>query len=326
EGLNWETAPGEWETGFVYMRNRYYDPELGRFTSADPLGYVDGPSLYGFAGGDPLNSRDPMGLYQEDFHFYVVYYMAELALGDSERALRIAYASQFTDDRRLTAPADPRDWLKIRTPEYQRKLRDFHFSDYRGDPVTRATGYNPLVDYFVDKARASKNDFQLGIALHTYADTFSHEGFSWQIHDHNRRSKHPNTPPIGHLQAGHDPDYPYLTLESAEKAADAAVAIYQQLRLYGAEIGVLSGVQIDEGFLRRQLLDHFRMFTGDKSTRILSWYILMRGQGRPVVEYDSSDFPKALGVGFLERFDEAARKQSIWVDELVQSYADPQFH
>ncbi|MGB6335856.1 MAG: RHS repeat-associated core domain-containing protein, partial [Thermoanaerobaculia bacterium] len=50
------------ETGFVYMRNRYYDPGLGRFISADPLGYVDGPSLYGFAGNSPYNSNDPLGL------------------------------------------------------------------------------------------------------------------------------------------------------------------------------------------------------------------------------------------------------------------------
>ncbi|MGB6366022.1 MAG: RHS repeat-associated core domain-containing protein, partial [Thermoanaerobaculia bacterium] len=61
EGLNWETAPGEWETGFVYMRNRYYDPELGRFISVDPMGYIDGPSAYQFALNSPFGNRDPMG-------------------------------------------------------------------------------------------------------------------------------------------------------------------------------------------------------------------------------------------------------------------------
>ena len=49
-------------TGFVYARNRYYDPELGRFTQADPLGYVDGPNLYQYALNNPVNSSDPMGL------------------------------------------------------------------------------------------------------------------------------------------------------------------------------------------------------------------------------------------------------------------------
>jgi RHS repeat-associated protein len=57
-----EIASGEWETGLVYARNRYYDPELGRFISVDPMGYVDGPNVYAFAGNDPANLSDPLGL------------------------------------------------------------------------------------------------------------------------------------------------------------------------------------------------------------------------------------------------------------------------
>ena len=51
------------ETGLLYVRNRYYDPDLGRFISADPLGYIDGPSMYQFAMYDPFNKSDPLGLY-----------------------------------------------------------------------------------------------------------------------------------------------------------------------------------------------------------------------------------------------------------------------
>ena len=54
--------PVDLETGFVYFRNRYYDPEIGRFISADPLGFVDGPSVYAFAGYDPVNFADSLGL------------------------------------------------------------------------------------------------------------------------------------------------------------------------------------------------------------------------------------------------------------------------
>ena len=49
------------ETGLIYFRNRYYDPQLGRFVSADPKGYVDGPSEYAFEKDDPENGSDPMG-------------------------------------------------------------------------------------------------------------------------------------------------------------------------------------------------------------------------------------------------------------------------
>jgi RHS repeat-associated protein len=60
--LGFQGQPYDPETGLYYFRNRYYDPELGRFITADPLGYVDGPSLYAFAGNDPVNGRDPLGL------------------------------------------------------------------------------------------------------------------------------------------------------------------------------------------------------------------------------------------------------------------------
>ena len=48
------------ETGLWYFRARYFSDEMGRFISRDPLGYVDGMSLYGayFAEGFVL---DPTG-------------------------------------------------------------------------------------------------------------------------------------------------------------------------------------------------------------------------------------------------------------------------
>ena len=49
-------------SGYVYLRNRYYDPASGRFTQEDPIGLAGGMNLYGFAGGDPVNFTDPFGL------------------------------------------------------------------------------------------------------------------------------------------------------------------------------------------------------------------------------------------------------------------------
>jgi RHS repeat-associated protein len=45
-----------------YMRARYYDPDLGRFISEDPIGIAGGLNLYTYAGNDPVNGRDPSGL------------------------------------------------------------------------------------------------------------------------------------------------------------------------------------------------------------------------------------------------------------------------
>ncbi|MFJ6491426.1 RHS repeat-associated core domain-containing protein [Streptomyces californicus] len=39
---------------------RYYDPNIGRFTTPDPSGQEENPYLY--ADGDPVNRIDPTGL------------------------------------------------------------------------------------------------------------------------------------------------------------------------------------------------------------------------------------------------------------------------
>jgi RHS repeat-associated protein len=49
-------------TGVLDMRSRVYDPRTGRFTQEDPIGLAGGMNLYGFAGGDPVNFSDPLGL------------------------------------------------------------------------------------------------------------------------------------------------------------------------------------------------------------------------------------------------------------------------
>ncbi|MEO5912603.1 MAG: RHS repeat-associated core domain-containing protein [Luteolibacter sp.] len=41
---------------------RVYDPQLGRWLSADPIGEEGGMNLYAYVGGDPLNAVDHLGL------------------------------------------------------------------------------------------------------------------------------------------------------------------------------------------------------------------------------------------------------------------------
>ncbi|MDR1891517.1 MAG: S8 family serine peptidase [Oscillospiraceae bacterium] len=48
-------------TGLYYLRARYYDPQIGRFTQEDPA--RDGINWYAYCAGDPVNYWDPSGLF-----------------------------------------------------------------------------------------------------------------------------------------------------------------------------------------------------------------------------------------------------------------------
>ena len=49
------------ETGLHYNRHRYYDPQVGRFISKDPICYAGGLNLYAYA-PNPTGWVDPLGL------------------------------------------------------------------------------------------------------------------------------------------------------------------------------------------------------------------------------------------------------------------------
>ena len=57
--------PGQWyqsESGLHQNWMRDYDPTTGRYVQADPLGLVEGASIYGYALQNPARYVDPQGL------------------------------------------------------------------------------------------------------------------------------------------------------------------------------------------------------------------------------------------------------------------------
>jgi RHS repeat-associated protein len=55
------------ELGLYYYRARWYDPQLVNFIERDPAGYADSPNLMQAFRYNPVNRRDPFGLWTFDF-------------------------------------------------------------------------------------------------------------------------------------------------------------------------------------------------------------------------------------------------------------------
>ncbi len=273
-------------TGLVYMRNRWMDPEMGRFLSVDPLGYRDGPSEYESMGSNPLSIADPLGRYQTDFHFYVVYYAAFRALGDESRATTIAWASQYVDNSPLTQPV-PNGW-RFGSPlleSFQEDvLRPFHFLGIGKAPTFPGLD-NPLSHYLFDQVASAPDDVQLGVLLHAFADTYSHAGFSAFSSDENECGVFNILPQIGHGECLTAPDEPY---QRPALAAAAAIAIERLVRDYESKrTGLPSTPIADEPQLRKFYLGEFSRLTNpDEHVRAASWRrtLALLGVSTPLYE------------------------------------------
>jgi RHS repeat-associated protein len=59
--------PGQYfeeETNLHYNHFRYYDPEIGRYITSDPIGLGGGTNIYSYVVGNALRYVDPLGLVQ----------------------------------------------------------------------------------------------------------------------------------------------------------------------------------------------------------------------------------------------------------------------
>ena len=59
------------EIDSIYLRARYYNPALGRFTTEDPA--KDGLNWYAYCGNNPIMFKDHTGFYE-----YYIFYNADV--------------------------------------------------------------------------------------------------------------------------------------------------------------------------------------------------------------------------------------------------------
>ena len=192
--------------GAYDFRARTLWPDLGRFGQEDPARSHKEYSLYEAMSGSPANMTDPSGLYEEDVHHYLSWFLAANGGFFNTTASQIGYEAGKLDinDSRdaMYGPA----WL----PANDANMRDYHFvSEERLDELKQiANSSNRL-----DQPALTR----IGEFIHALEDSYAH-----QADEHKRDfSKRYNGLPnkwitdklwgglghgIGHGLHGHRPD------------------------------------------------------------------------------------------------------------------------
>lgn len=251
------------ETGLNQNYYRDYDPDLGRYVTADPAGLAGGLNPYAYAGSNPLTNVDPLGLYQSDVHFYMTYFLAIIAGMSAEDARMMALATQYIDNNPDTYPLDEENLAtKAGSVIWNHKnLRTYHFVMWNKepgksavfnedrnytDPLSKSQQLRDLLSYAERPGSdgclsPSNTSLQfMGEFLHAFEDTFAHRDAD-------------NTPfgvngGLGHGLYDSDPDYTYnhngyyvldfLELfpvkwnNNAERTLEMEKEVYAQIQAY----------------------------------------------------------------------------------------------
>jgi len=190
---------------------------------------------------------------QKDFHFYAIYVLCRCNGMSAKDSKTVAYASQYTDDSRDNGElcfTDGCYFMPVLTAHEQIHINvfeertqhmiyvPFHFiPGADGDSLhdlTRCRKNSEKARKIVKEAKCLRGKpyqlHRLGIALHSYADTWSHDGFSGLRSDLNdirdlkvdnkgvnrtfgdriwQKLAEATIEKIGHVEAAHFPDVPY---------------------------------------------------------------------------------------------------------------------
>ncbi|MBZ0101132.1 MAG: DUF6531 domain-containing protein [Thermoanaerobaculia bacterium] len=124
--LGFHGAQVDDESGLVYFRNRYYDPELGRFLTDDPNLYADSGNPGQFALNNPLDLSDPMG--------------AQVLGWASARSTRGMGHAGRADFSLFNASGQPADWSFVQSSP-DRLVTFLHGYNVDEGSFTGATGW-----------------------------------------------------------------------------------------------------------------------------------------------------------------------------------------
>jgi len=200
-----------------------------------------------------------------EFHYYIIYFLCKEAGFSETESQIISYSSQYVDNNLISRKikVDDTYYKTIPTQNYgwwddyfpKNVYLPFHF--FPGDPDhgqaqrkdrkknnLSCTPGSGRVRQLLTAGLTTRNLYRVGIALHTYADSWAHQNFSGVDEEWNVCDKGSLIPSIGHAQVLTKPDGLTGQWEDARLTAgntkvinadrffSAARMIYKFLRTY----------------------------------------------------------------------------------------------
>jgi RHS repeat-associated protein len=172
------------ETGLYYYGYRYYSSELGRWLSRDPIGESFNINIYAFISNNPNSFLDPFGLYGIDIHMGLTHYLALKAGFCPDMAAAVAKMNQSVDYLDQTDPLHQgaKYFMSFKLSQKAREALRKHFPiDPRAAEGTTVERNSEYVRNLMGDAIKQGDPYDFGRLLHTYQDSWSHEGY---IADH----------------------------------------------------------------------------------------------------------------------------------------------
>ena len=232
-----------------------------------------------------------------EFHYYVTYILARRGGFSTDDARVIAYASQYTDDNDVIFTINKgkggqySNWISqtMNILKPKRSLMHiyplFHF--FPGDPAAKSarrrdgaqhilntTPDGERVNKLIDDALETGDLYRVGIATHTFIDSWAHQNFIGYYDRFNSLQgvTEQLTPDIGHADAMHSPDIPNLLwrdgrlvrasrkVQNKERFIEASSAL---LRKYAVHNG-MADAEVEA--LRLKLIKNLDWAIGSVST------------------------------------------------------------
>ncbi|HZS08720.1 MAG TPA: RHS repeat-associated core domain-containing protein [Blastocatellia bacterium] len=215
-------------TGLIHYRAREYDPSIGRFLTEDPAGIGAGTNFYSYVSNNPISKTDPLGLYEEDVHYYLTYFLvANHPCFSGMDADIIANADQGVDENPDTFPGKGWDWNKspIQRFDLKPKQQEQNQRYHALHPSQGAMGSGDLFSQALwqgstQGSTRTDNIAGLGRYLHYFQDTFSHAGYT--------------NPMYGHAFGTHNAD---KTVNDVDKTLRMAKATWEELNRWARQMG-----------------------------------------------------------------------------------------